>query len=1193
MTIHQYRRGPGAMTLLRVALLLSALILGPSASAQETPPETPTPAVPTDTVTVEQIEGRLQAVRDNAEIDAELKAQLEELYDQTLAELRRAREWETTAAQFEQETQEAPRRIEELQEKAQESRKEIEEEIADRLPEGVEIVQDASLSQLTQLQAQVEAELAAARQEEATLRAEGPRRSERRKVIPELQSAARQTLEQLQAPAEAAQAVENPEAAEARRLQNLARRRALNAELLALEKELVSYDVRRQLLTLRLDDAVRRARRADRLAQVVREAVNIKRQQEALRATREAGEAVLAAANAPEEIRQFAESLAQENAQLTERRTGPNGTTRRIERANQLSERLKEKLIALQSDFTKIQNRVEKAGLNNATGLLLRRHQASLPDVRRHRKNVEARQTEIADTEIAQLELEERRVEIIDAEEQLESMLAALPEDTSPTERRRLEEYVRGLLTTLRQTIGALIQDYDSYFIKLTELDATEQSVIRTTREFRNFIEERVLWVRSGEPINLNYVAGLATFAREFLAPAHLVDLANAAIWEIQHSLLIIIAFGLVWGVFVSLIGRIRRQVLRWGDQASLPSCTNYWFTIGTLAYSALLALPTASMVAFVGWRFAASPAGNDISIAVGVGLVQAGAIIFTFQFLRTLLRPKGLLRRHFTWPEGPCRTSRRNLYWLLIFSAVSAFFHGFFDTMARLEWSETFGRLVFIVAMGAYVVFGHFLFRENGGPAAQILKARQHAPRPIVRRVAHLVSMATPATLIVLAGLGYYYTAVILTTYAYTSVLLILAIFLLNGLAQRWVLLQRRGWAMEQARKRRAALKAQQEAGETTEPDVSEPETDLSNLDVQTQRLLRGLGGIAFLIGAYFIWADVFPAVNFLQNVKLPWTTEQVVTETRPLPEGGTELERITEQVPVTLADLLVALIIGMLTILAVRNLPGLIEIGILQRFKMTSGDRFAMTTTITYILAAVGAIVTLGALGLGWSRVQWLVAALGLGLGFGLQEIFANFISGLIMLFERPIRIGDTVTVGTINGEVTRIQIRATTIRDWDRKELIVPNKEFITGQLTNWSLSDSILRVIIPVGIAYGSDTNRAVEILDQVAKNEPTVIDDPPHRILFLGFGDNALQFELRVFIATIDNFLTVRHNLHMSIDKAFREAGITIAFPQRDLHLKTVTELPPIRYTQEPPGGAKQVETAPLDLPRESPEHADR
>ena len=236
-------------------------------------------------------------------------------------------------------------------------------------------------------------------------------------------------------------------------------------------------------------------------------------------------------------------------------------------------------------------------------------------------------------------------------------------------------------------------------------------------------------------------------------------------------------------------------------------------------------------------------------------------------------------------------------------------------------------------------------------------------------------------------------------------------------------------------------------------------------------------------------------------------------------------------------------------------RALPGLLEASLFRR--LGPGERYAYVTIVSYTVVLAGIALAFDAIGVGWSSIQWLVAAVGLGLGFGLQEIFANFVSGLIILFERPIRVGDTVSVGDINGTVTKIRIRATWITGFDRKELIVPNKTFVTGQLINWTLSDPVLRLEIPVGIAYGSDTDRATEVLHRVARESVLVLHDPPPQVFFLSFGDSALSFELRVFVRGVARRFRARHELHMDIDKAFREAGIEIAFPQRDVHVRSL------------------------------------
>ncbi len=196
---------------------------------------------------------------------------------------------------------------------------------------------------------------------------------------------------------------------------------------------------------------------------------------------------------------------------------------------------------------------------------------------------------------------------------------------------------------------------------------------------------------------------------------------------------------------------------------------------------------------------------------------------------------------------------------------------------------------------------------------------------------------------------------------------------------------------------------------------------------------------------------------------------------------------------------------------------------------------------------------------MGITWSSIQWLVAAMGIGLGFGLQEIFANFISGIILLFERPIRVGDIITLGDTTGVVTRIHMRATTVIDWDRKEYIVPNKDLITGRLLNWTLSDQTNRIVIPIGVAYGSETERARELLLQVAHDHPLILEDPAPIATFEGFGDSTLNLILRCYLPDLSHRLSTVTELHTAIDKLFKEAGIEIAFPQQDLHIRSVAQ----------------------------------
>jgi len=184
----------------------------------------------------------------------------------------------------------------------------------------------------------------------------------------------------------------------------------------------------------------------------------------------------------------------------------------------------------------------------------------------------------------------------------------------------------------------------------------------------------------------------------------------------------------------------------------------------------------------------------------------------------------------------------------------------------------------------------------------------------------------------------------------------------------------------------------------------------------------------------------------------------------------------------------------------------------------------------------------------------LRWIATGLSVGIGFGLQKIIANFISGLIILFERPIRIGDYVTIGDQSGTVSRIQIRATTLKDLDNLEILIPNEALISERVTNWTLSSSVTRLIVPVGIAYGSDTDAAREIMLNAVRDLPKVLNTPSPNVLFMGFGDSSLDFEVRVFLSTFDDRVPMTHVVLTEINKALEAANISIPFPQRDLNI---------------------------------------
>jgi small-conductance mechanosensitive channel len=244
------------------------------------------------------------------------------------------------------------------------------------------------------------------------------------------------------------------------------------------------------------------------------------------------------------------------------------------------------------------------------------------------------------------------------------------------------------------------------------------------------------------------------------------------------------------------------------------------------------------------------------------------------------------------------------------------------------------------------------------------------------------------------------------------------------------------------------------------------------------------------------------------------------------------------------------------------------------LQKTRLDHGARDASVTTLGYVGIAVAILVALSVAGVEFTNLAIIAGALSVGIGFGLQNIVNNFVSGLILLIERPIRTGDWIVVGNTEGYVKKISIRSTQIQTFDRADVIVPNSELIAGQVTNWMLSDPWGRVKVPVGVAYGSDTARVMQIMVDVANKHPQVMNNypgiPDPRVLFLGFGDSSLDFELRCVIRDVDKRLQTRSDLFLGIDAAFREAGIEIPFPQRDLHFRNGPPAGTVTPADRPP-----------------------
>jgi len=440
------------------------------------------------------------------------------------------------------------------------------------------------------------------------------------------------------------------------------------------------------------------------------------------------------------------------------------------------------------------------------------------------------------------------------------------------------------------------------------------------------------------------------------------------------------------------------------------------------------------------------------------------------------------------------------------------------------------------------------------------LLNSPANESASLFRKTVGVLFTALPIALFLAVCFGYYYTALKLTDRLIDTLYLLMFWLVVEAAFVRGLGVAARRLAYQRALTKRQTAK---ESGDSEIP-VEEPTLDIEQVNQQSLRLIRLalLGG--FIAALYWVWSDLISVFAYLDNITLYEYT------------SGTGAAM--SMVPISLGDLLGALIIVGITVALAGNLPGLLEVLVLSRLNLAQGSAYATTTLLSYVIAGIGFVSTLSTLGVSWDKLQWLVAALSVGLGFGMQEIFANFISGIMILFERPVRIGDTITIGNLSGTVSKIRIRATTITDFDRKDIIVPNKTFITGQLINWSLTDTITRVTLKLGVDYGSDLDLVKSLLLKGAHANPRVLKEPGPSVYFLNFGESTLDHELRMHVRDLGDRNPVLDEMNRYINREFKEHHINISFRQMEVYLKNTQgeeyKLMPI-HTPKPPLSAPE------------------
>ena len=779
---------------------------------------------------------------------------------------------------------------------------------------------------------------------------------------------------------------------------------------------------------------------------------------------------------------------------------------------------------------------------------ILYKQKQALPRLQKMDKNLA---DEIADIRLYQFEINQQRELISNPATYVDNLLATQPADqVTPQLRKTLLELVAtrsDLLERLNRELSALLNE-------TITLQLNQKQLLSTAQSLRATLDEQMFWIPSNKPLDLEWLEAAPRQLKQQVLTlpwtnglSELTDgLAQRPLLFLPLALLIV---ALLWKrrYLYSKLNKIHQDIGHFKRDSQ-------WHTPLAILINILLAMPVSLALALCGYALQTDARGMNANL--GSSLIQMAQAWLVFYTAYRILAPGGVAELHFRWDKPLVEFLqswvRKLGFVVLALVAVVAFAE---QQPAALA-DDVLG---LVVVLSCYAAMAWLLCRL-------LLNDKTEKKAYRLRKLLGFMFALLPLALFVAVCFGYYYTALKLSDRLINTLYLLMFWLVTEAAFVRGLAVAARRLAYQRALAKRQAAK---EAGEGNDAIIEEPTLDIEQVNQQSLRLIR-LALLAGFIGIlYWVWADLISVFSYLDNITLYEYTSG---------SGAT-----MSMVPISIGDMIGALVIIGLSIALARNLPGLLEVLVLSRLDLGQGSAYATTTLLTYVIIGIGFVATLSTLGVSWDKLQWLVAALSVGLGFGMQEIFANFISGIMILFERPVRIGDTITIGNLSGTVSKIRIRATTITDFDRKDIIVPNKTFITGQLINWSLTDTITRVTLKLGVDYGSDLDLVKHLLLKAAQENPRVLKDPEPHVYFLNFGASTLDHELRMHVRDLGDRNPVIDEVNRFINREFKNHQINISFQQMEVYLKNLQgqeyKLVPID-PQAPASGTEPAPTPP-------------
>ena len=646
------------------------------------------------------------------------------------------------------------------------------------------------------------------------------------------------------------------------------------------------------------------------------------------------------------------------------------------------------------------------------------------------------------------------------------------------------------------------------------------------SNKIRSDISEQLFWVKSNQAISKEFFNTLGAFTKyeafqlytKVTSDKFLKHTAKTFIYVVLPFIIL----ALISLIFNPLIKKNNNDLAQRLDKAS----DNIFVTPFAILNNVVMMLPSLSWMVVLGSVIiCTSLATLTKQYHIILTMVMH---IFVFMFFLQIIKPNALVQRHFSMPPYKLAQYRGilNQIWLCALPLL------IFANVAEADSNVIYADITsFVVVLLSFTLLFIISLRS-------LIKAINDVQgRSATAIFSWFISMLVCLAAVGFVASGYLYSIVTLTNRLAYTCYIILAYFLVSQTIHRMMHV----YITKSLNKKRAKHK-HTESEQTLLTSMS------MSPDKLTAKAYKIVNVCLISIAAFFMylqWNDLASVLRYLNTIQL-WTNEEYI--------NGTKV--VTDYL--SLANILFAIFILVITSVLNKNLPVILErLMLLKKGVNQKSTSYTVKVIVSYLIMGLGIVMAAGAIGIKWENLQWLVAALSVGLGFGLQEIFGNFVSGIILLFERQLRVGDIITLNGLSGTVSKIRIRSTTIISFENKEVMIPNREFITSALTNWSLTSTVTKLEFVVGVAYDADVEKAKNLLRNIIYRCRYISKEHASLIYVSELAASSVNITVEVYVNAIGDRKLTMDYLSRETLSTFAQNGIEIPFNQMDLHVRTL------------------------------------